>query len=63
MAQMVLCRADCLAVKPVTGKSYPCIIIKKNLFGGFPHLYYPSNPIFVEKFVMKAREYKNEKEL
>ena len=39
------------------------IITKKNLFAGFPHLYYPSNPIFVEKFVMKAREYKNEKEL
>ncbi len=55
--------ADCLAIKPVTGKSYPCIIITGNSFVGFPHLYYPSNPIFAENFVKKAREYKERKEL
>ena len=55
--------ADCLAIKPVTGKSYPCIITKRNIFVGFPHLYYPSNPKFAENFVKKAREYKERKEL
>lgn len=55
--------ADCLAIKPVTGKSYPCIITTGNSFVGFPHLYYPSNPIFAENFVKKAREYKERKEL
>ena len=55
--------ADCLAVKPVTGKGYPCIITKGNCFVGFPHLYYPSNPAFAEKFVKKAREYKERKKL
>jgi len=55
--------ADCLAIKPVTGKSYPCIITKRYSFVGFPHLYYPSNPIFAENFVKKAREYKERKEL
>ena len=48
---------DCLAIKSVTGKSYPCIIEKENCFVGFPHLYYPSNPGFVKNFVNKAREY------
>lgn len=54
---------DCLAVKPVTGKSYPCIIARGNIFVGFPHLYYPSNPIFAYNFVKKAREYKARKDL
>ena len=39
---------DCMAVKPVTGKSYPCVIETQNRFLGFPHLYYPSNPGFAE---------------
>ena len=55
--------ADCLAIKPVTGKSYPCIITTGNSFVGFPHLYYPSNPIFAENFVKKAKEYKARKDL
>ena len=50
---------DCLAMKPNTGKTYPCIKKVKNSWIGFPHLYYPSNPSFAENFVKKAREYKN----
>lgn len=49
---------DCLAIKPVTKKSYPCIMAGENYWIGFPHLYYPSNPSFVEKFMEKARKYK-----
>lgn len=49
---------DVTAVKPVTGKSYSCIIESGNCFIGFPHLYYPSNPAFVKSFVEKARKYK-----
>lgn len=30
----------------------------ENYWIGFPHLYYPSNPSFVEKFMEKARKYK-----
>ena len=50
---------DCMAVKPVTGKSYPCVIEIQNRFLGFPHLYYPSNPGFAENFVEKARDFRN----
>lgn len=53
----------CQAIKPVTGKRYPCIIAKNNFFAGFPHLYYPSNPVFVQNFVKKTMEYKVRKEL
>ena len=50
---------DCMAVKPVTGKSYPCVIETQNRFLGFPHLYYPSNSGFAENFVEKARDFRN----
>jgi len=47
---------DVLAIKPVTGKTYSCIIEKENCWIGFPHLYYPSNPAFAKSFVEKARK-------
>lgn len=48
---------DCMAVKPITGRTYPCVIATENVFMGFPHLYYPSNPSFAEHFVKKAEQY------
>lgn len=52
----------CLARKPATGKNYSCIWQGDNHWWGFPHLYYPSNPVFAETFVKKARSYKNRKQ-
>lgn len=49
---------DCQATKPVTGKSYDCILDKQNRWLGFPHLYYPSNPAFAQRFVEMAEEYR-----
>lgn len=49
---------DCIARKPVTGKEYLCVTERKNGWFGFPHLYYPSNPAFAEKFVKMAQEYR-----
>ena len=48
---------DAVAVKPVTGKEYSCMIEDETRFMGFPHLYYPSNPAFAEQFVKKAEKY------
>ncbi|MDE7133051.1 MAG: cobyrinate a,c-diamide synthase [Lachnospiraceae bacterium] len=48
---------DVLAVKPVTGREYSCIMEGDNYWMGFPHLYYPSNPAFVKAFVEKAAQY------
>lgn len=50
---------DCLAIKPFTGRTYDCVIEKNNCWFGFPHLYYPSNPSFAQRFVQMTREYKN----
>lgn len=47
----------CLAVKPTTGRSYPCIWTGENCWLGFPHLYYPSNPAFARHFVERAAAY------
>ena len=48
-----------VAVKPVTGRSYSCIMAGENHWMGFPHLYYPSNPEFARSFVEKALHYKS----
>ena len=52
---------DCLAIKPVTGKSYPCVMVGENYWLGFPHLYYPSNPGFAQSFVHKVKMYQERK--
>ena len=48
----------CIATKPVTGKNWDCIHKKENWFVGFPHLYYPSAPEFVDHFAECMRIYK-----
>lgn len=48
---------DALAIKPLTGRSYSCIMEGENYWMGFPHLYYPSNPAFAKAFVGKVRKY------
>lgn len=53
--------ADCVAVKPVSGKSYDCIHSGENYWWGYPHLYYPSNPEFAGHFVEEAKAYHNKK--
>ena len=49
--------ADVHAEKPVTGRQYASSHVRGNQICGFPHLYYPSEPRFAEKFVKEAREY------
>lgn len=50
--------ADAVALKPVTGRNYSCMIIDETHWMGFPHLYYPSNPAFAKSLVEKAMRYK-----
>lgn len=51
--------ADCIATKPVTGRSWKCVHAAEDHFWGFPHLYYPSNPEFVEWFLESAEKYRD----
>lgn len=47
----------CVAIKPTTGRTYPCILSKDGYWFGFPHLYYPSNPAFAKHFVEQANAF------
>lgn len=47
----------CRALKPVTGRTYDCVLSGAFSWMGFAHLYYPSNPAFAEHFVELAAAY------
>ena len=48
---------DVTAVKPDGKRSWECIHMQQNLFAGFPHLSYVSNPAFVERFVQAVTQW------
>lgn len=52
--------ADCVAKKPVSGKSWDCVHETDTCYMGFPHLYYPSNPAFARHFVEAAAQYEKQ---
>ena len=52
--------ADCVAKKPVSGKSWDCAHETDTCYMGFPHLYYPSNPAFARHFVEAAAQYEKQ---
>ena len=45
---------DTLAVKPDGVRKWQAVHMKGNLFAGFPHLSYSSNPVFAERFMREA---------
>lgn len=49
---------DCIATKPVNKKKWSCIHAGENYFWGFPHLYYPSAPEFIDWFVECMKKYR-----
>ncbi len=48
----------CTASKAWNGRSWSCMHLKDNLFAGFPHLYYYSNPKLPERFLMACLDYR-----
>lgn len=48
----------CVATKPVDGRQWDCMHTSENQFLGFAHLYYPSNPTFVEHFIGQCKRRK-----
>ncbi|MCM1046036.1 MAG: cobyrinate a,c-diamide synthase [Candidatus Gastranaerophilales bacterium] len=49
--------ADCVAEKPVGGKSYPCMVHTAHMAAGFPHFYYYSNPQAVFHYLQDCLRY------
>ena len=50
-----------LAVKPGGKRQWPCTVSRGSIFAGYPHLYYPSNPVFAERFVEACDAYRNKR--
>lgn len=46
--------SSCMAVKPTNGRKWACIHGGDDHWWGYPHLYYPSNPEFVQHFLEKC---------
>ena len=44
----------CLAEKPLSSRSWPCMHQNEQLLAGFAHLYYPSNPEWILGFLKGA---------
>lgn len=42
---------DMRAEKPLSGREWPCIHRTKTMIAGFPHLYYPSHPELITRFL------------
>jgi len=51
------CGSDFSAVKPISLKAWDCIHTTDTLYAGFPHLYFPANPVFAENFIKGAINY------
>lgn len=47
----------CIARKPSSKRQWQCIHREGGSYMGFPHLYYPSNPLFLENFVEAMKNY------
>lgn len=54
------CGTDWTACRK-NGQSYRCIHDDGRMVAGYPHLYYPSNPEFVDMIMQRARAYKDQK--
>ena len=52
--------SDCLAVKPDGKRSWECVHIEGNLWAGFPHLHFYSNPEVAKRFVELCRQRKHD---
>ncbi|MBB5227156.1 cobyrinate a,c-diamide synthase [Treponema ruminis] len=44
------------AEKPLSKKSWDCMIFNSKMLAGFPHLYYPSNPEIVRWFIDECKK-------
>ena len=51
---------SCMAVKPVSGNQWRCMICDDHRMWGYPHLYYPSCEGLAGGFIKAAREYHGE---
>lgn len=54
--------AALVAKKPGRDKSWECVHTVENMMAGFPHFYYPSNPLPIRRFAEACRSWKKDHE-
>lgn len=52
---------DCLARKPLSARTYPCMVSRDSLFAGYPHFHYWSQSGMAEAFVNACGRYHRKK--
>jgi cobyrinic acid a,c-diamide synthase len=50
------------ATKPRRNRSWQCVVGTKNLFAGYPHMHFYSNPKFAENFLHACAAYRQNRE-
>jgi cobyrinic acid a,c-diamide synthase len=45
------------ARKPLSGKTWPCVVVNENLCAGFPHFHFYANPGMAKRFLMRCEAY------
>ena len=53
---------DWTARKPESDRSWQCVHGENGSYWGFPHLYYPSNPAWLERWLDRCRAYRGDRE-
>ena len=53
---------DWTARKPESDRSWKCVHGENGSYWGFPHLYYPSNPAWLERWFDRCRAYRGDRE-
>ena len=48
------------AQKPLRKRGWECVVAEKNLFAGYPHLYFYSNPQAAKNFAQACLDYKKQ---
>lgn len=54
------CGDNFTAQKPLRGTNWQCVHAQKNLWAGFPHLYFPAVPQAAYRFLKSAADYRKE---
>ena len=55
------CGEDCQLEKASTKSKYSAMVVDENRVMGFPHLYYNSQPGFIQEFVEVMKKYSKRK--
>ena len=57
------CQGDSFKAVKQSGKSFPCVVSRRNIFAGYQHLHFWGNTDFAQNFINACVEYRNKRGL